>query len=710
MGVRELADRGRQETWRRIGRTWARPAWPPVAESGRIASAATLRDVLARLRGAAVQEEVRGTSPRFYEGAVSDLTPALIAERLPAWRERVQVRAEDLLRGRFDLLGYRQLRFGDPPDWRLDPVSGQRTPLVHWSWLDPLDAARVGDSKVVWEVNRHQWLTQLGHAYRLTGDERYARAAARHVTDWMRANPPGLGINWASSLEVALRLIAWCWTLALVGQSPSLATELGIRMLAAIWVHARHVERHLSSYFSPNTHLTGEALGLFYAGVLFPELHRASSWRALATRILVAESRRQVLPDGVYFEQSTCYQRYSVEIYLHFLILARRNRLAVPPSVESQVQRMLDFLLAVRQPDGAMPRIGDADGGWLLPLVPRGPDDTRGVFSTAAALFGRPDFAWAARGIAPETLWLLGPPGVTAFEALRPAPPKGAVSSVFPDGGYVVMRSGFDAEAHHLIFDTGPLGCPVTGGHGHADLLALQCSAFGEPFLVDPGTGSYCANEEWRDFFRSTAAHSTALVDGEGQAIPAGPFGWHGRPRARLRRTVATEQVVLAEADHTAYGRLPDPVVHRRRVLFVGTRYWVVVDEFEGTGEHRVDIQFQFAPLDVTVEPQGWIRARGRRGPGLLLRAFAAAPLTVERREGGQTPRGGWVSPAYGRHVPAPLVVHTAVATMPVRIATLLFPVRTPECAPPQVTLVLDTRDAPVELVVGNERERVALC
>jgi hypothetical protein len=711
MGVRELADRSRQELSRRIESSRLRPsAWPPVTGSGRIASAAALETIFARIRGTGVEASQDDGSPRFFEGAVSDSTSALVAERLPAWRERVVARAETLCRGDFDLLGYRELSFGKPPDWHLDPVSGRRAPLVHWSRLDPLDAARVGDSKVVWELNRHQWLVELGHAYRLTGDERYAKTFTRHVDHWMRENPPGLGINWASSLEVALRLIAWCWALALFRRSPTLTTELGLRMLGAIWVHARHVERHLSFYFSPNTHLTGEALGLFYAGVLFPEFRRSASWRALGERILVTESQRQVLPDGVYFEQSTYYQRYSVEIYLHFLILAGRNGLTVPRSVGDRVRRMLDFLLAVRQPDGSMPQIGDADGGWLLPLVPRAPDDPRAIFSTAAAFFSRPDLAWAAGEVAPETMWLLGTSGVAAFDDLSPTLPTAPASCVFPEGGYVVMRSGFDLEAHHLIFDVGPLGCPVTGGHGHADLLAVQCSAFGEPFLVDPGTYGYRGDAEWRNFFRSTAAHSAVVVDGEGQAIPAGPFRWRSRPRARLRRWSTANGLLLAEGDHTAYSRLSDPVLHRRRVLFVGNRYWVVVDELEGTGEHRVDVQLQFAPMEVIVEPSLWVRAKGRRGSGLLVRAFSTVPLMVERWEGECAPLRGWLSPAYGCREPAPLVVHRAIATLPLRIATLLLPVRDPTTPPPEATLVLDAGERPAELVLGHEEERVSLC
>ena len=56
---------------------------------------------------------------------------------------------------------------------------------------------------------------------------------------------------------------------------------------------------------------------------------RASRWQTLGAAILEEQCRQQILDDGVYFEQSTCYQRYTAEIYLHFLILAERNRLPV---------------------------------------------------------------------------------------------------------------------------------------------------------------------------------------------------------------------------------------------------------------------------------------------------------------------------------------------------------------------------------------------
>jgi hypothetical protein len=618
-------------------------------------------------------------------------------------------RANSVRQKRFDLLGYRGLDFGDPIDWHLDPVAGRRAPFVHWGRLAPLDPGMVGDSKVVWELNRHQWLLHLGQAYRFTGDERYAETFAALIRDWMRKNPPGMGINWASSLEAAFRIISWSWALFLFRRSAALSPELFVEMLGSICAHAEHVEKYLSIYFAPNTHLTGEALGLFYAGLIYPELQSAERWRSLGMKILTEQSERQVLPDGVYFEQATCYQLYTAEIYLHFVILAARNGITVPKSIEEKLVKMLDFLVAVRRPDGSIPQIGDGDTGWLLPLARRTAEDFRGLFAQAAVWFNRADYAWAAGGPAPEIPWILGSKGVDDFDRLQPCPPQAAPSVCFRDGGYAVMRSSWKADSHHLIFDGGPLGCPVTGGHGHADLLSIQCSVFGEPYLVDPGTYCYTASQAWRDYFRSSAAHSTVLVDGMGQADPAGPFRWKARPRARLRQWLSTESYDLAEAEHDAFHRLPDPVTHRRRVIFVKPRYWIVVDDLEGSADHRVELRFQFAPMDVGLEPNLWSRARGTKGHGLLIKPFAPVMLKAGIHQGMDSPMAGWFSPAYGLREPAPVLCYSASARLPLRVLTLLLPIEDPLAPVPAVSSVLDGGPGPVGLLFKEWNERIVL-
>ena len=363
-GIPVLMNRGWQEVWRSLDRL-ALAATPGGPEPLRLFEHLAPQPLFdepgahdpghAKSASEALDAFREDCAKRFFAGAASSQTTALIAAHVPEARAAAISMADAICEQRFEFLGHRALFLGENIDWHTDPVSGHRAPLVHWSRIDPLDQESVGDSKVTWELNRHQWLAVLGEAYCYTGDKRYAEEFATQVRAWMQANRPGIGINWASSLEVSFRLISWCWALCLFRDAKELTPALFAEMLAWLHTHAAHVEKYLSRYFSPNTHLTGEALGLFYAGVMFPDLPGAARWRRLGSHILQEQLQRQVLPDGVYFEQSTCYQRYTLEIYLHYLILAHRNGIDVPAWVGETVERMLDFLLSIGRPDGSTP-------------------------------------------------------------------------------------------------------------------------------------------------------------------------------------------------------------------------------------------------------------------------------------------------------------------------------------------------------------------
>jgi hypothetical protein len=690
MPLPELVFRGRQETFKWVERIYPTAgARPGPGDRERLSAF------------------LRNAEAHFFEGPFDERLPATLTSGMTRHCEDVLASAEQICRGRFDLLGYRDLDLGDHPDWHFDPIANRRAPMRHWSRINPLDFATVGDSKVIWELNRHQWLVRLGQAYRLTSDKRYAHTVVRHLQDWIGANPAGMGINWASSLEIAFRLIAWCWTLILIRDSRELTPDVFARVLASAEEHATRIERYLSYYFSPNTHLTGEALGLVYAGVVFPDRKRASRWKSVGTTILLREMERQVSSDGVYFERSTCYQRYTVDIYLHFLILAARAGIDIPARAREVVRSMVDALVTLRQPDGAMPAIGDDDSGQLLPLSKTQPHDDRPAFATAAVVFREPTCAWAAGDVAADTLWLFGTSAEKTFRRIEQSAPSGDPCRALEAGGFMVMRNGWDQTGHALIFDTGPLGCPVSSGHGHADLLSIQCSAFGQRYLMDAGTGCYTADREVRDFFRSTAAHSTVLIDGRGQAETGGPFGWQRRCSARLLRWSSDDVFAFAEAEHDGYRALPDPVSHRRRVMFIKPRYWVVVDDLAGTANHDVEVRFQFAPMDVRIESTGWMRATPDGRHALLLRSFASAPLEGQLRKGRRAPMEGWISPRYGEIEPAPVAVFATNTQLPLRVVTLLWPVENAQDEPPRLSIMNDRAGSPIGFDLLDLRQSV---
>ena len=595
-------------------------------------------------------------------------------------------------------------------------LAGPRTQIVEVADRLAIEASRDHvpaegildlDPAIAWEPQRHHWLVRLAQAHALTGDGRYAGACAAALDEWLARPGAPTEMDVTASGELGGRIVSWVWILMLLRETPDVSDAWLARVLSALCEEAARVHDILSRCCPAPTHTTGNALALLYAGTLCRELGDAAAWRETAARVLVAQSEVQISPDGVHFEQSTCFHAYTADVYVHFLLLAARNGIDVPAAVARRVERMFDFLLAIRRPDGSIPAIGDADGGSLMPLAARRALDSRGRFGVAAALFGRGDFAWAAGGLTPDVAWLMGREGVEAFDHLAAAPPVRDASRIFPSGGYAVMRTGWTRDAHQMIVDVGPLGCPVSSGHGHADLLSLQCDLFGEPCIVDPGMHAYGGDSRWRDHFRSTSAHSALTVDGASQAEPTGPFGWRRQPRVRLREWHSTPDFDFVDAEHDGYASLPDPVIHRRRVIFVKPGYWIVVDDLAGRARHQIELTFQFASPDVRLEAHPWARAATPGGGVLWISPFPSAPAQPALKCGEPSPIRGWIAPQIARLSPAPMLIYSFAVALPWRIVTLLLPDRQGLSAPPAVRPLYDDGGLPHGFVFERPRRVV---
>lgn len=562
-------------------------------------------------------------------------------------------RAERLLNGRFDLLGFTDLSFGEPINWHLDPVSGRCATLEHWSNIDFLNFGAVGDKKITWELNRMTHLATLGRAYWYTGDERYATCAIHHMLQWVSSNPPKTGINWASSLEVSMRTISWFWALNFFWKSSSLADDDIWEFVKIIVCQARHIKRYLSYYYSPNTHLTGEALGLYYSGILLSGLDEAADWRTTGERILYRELERQILQDGVYFERTTYYHRYTTEFYMHFLLLSMQNGSAEAPKLQSAVTSMLEHLMYLTRPDGTTPLVGDDDGGRLVELDERNRNDFRSTLSAGAAIFGRPDFKYVAGNISEAAIFLVGPEAAWELDATDAIQPS-KTSVGFPAAGYFIMRDGWQSHSNYMLIDCGPHGA-LSCGHAHADALSFDVSIKGKTALVDPGTYTYTGSKRLRDLFRATAAHNTLVLNDEPSSVPAGTFSWHHVANCSLRRWETGSRVDFFEGEHDGFRRLPHPATHIRSILFVKDCYWLIRDRVLTNRSYSSQLHFHFA---VGTQPELVNNPDCEKS----LSEFDQSAIRIfSFGEGNWACGDGLVSEAYGRCALAPLATYSVL-------------------------------------------------
>ena len=608
-----------------------------AGDHGRAVDVALLAAVsvpAARTAPAALAAFRSATASRFFAGAEDPgSTAARLAAAAPKDRARTCASARRAADGRFDLLGHTGLTFGAPIDWSLDPVRGRRSPAVHWSRVRFLDPA-IGDHKVIWELNRHQWLVEYALAALYESDARWAARAFDTMDAWISANPPKAGVNWASSLELAFRAISWTWTLALLRDDPALTEERFGRYAAVLALHGRHVAAHLSTWFSPNTHLTGEAVGLLYLGSAFPFLRDAAAWRAQAREILVAWMPRHVRADGTYIEQSTHYARYTADFLIHAVMLLRLQGEGSVPELELALSRVAHFLRQLVRPDGTLPLLGDDDGGRLLFLARHPVDDLRSTLATAGAVLDDPALRAAGAPAGAETAWITG----AASLAIAPSVATPRASLFFPEGGVWISRDKDDVTASCGVVDVGPHGMGH-GGHAHADLLAIDLSLGGRPLLVDSGTFTYTMDHAARDAYRGASAHATVTVDGHGSALPAGPFSWSRVPNVTSAISHLSTGIDALLASHDGFAHGTQPVRHSRLVLHAHARYWLLADLFDGAGTHAIELHFPLAPGLEALADGATLRVTSEGQPFATLAVDGAGHWSVE---------GAATSRAYG--------------------------------------------------------------
>jgi hypothetical protein len=530
--------------------------------------------------------------------------------------------ADEIRLHRFPILAF-TIDTGPEIRWRRDYLSGIETGLDYFRSIPYLDAARAGDHKVIWELNRHQHLVILAQAYLFSGDRANLDEIQAQLESWFDGNPYHRGINWASALEVAFRALSWIWVYHLTGAE--FPAEFRARWLHELYRHGVHLENNLSFYFSPNTHLLGEALALHALGLFFARLSKGVGWEQLGGRVMRQQMERQVQGDGSHFEQSTYYHVYALDMFLLHAILAKPDR-----DYMQKLDRMAEYLNAVLGSARVLPFIGDDDGGRLF--HPYGQRDRfgRATMATASILLDRHDWPGDVDDLHEQAAWWVG------TGAIRPSAGAGKWESrLFSDVGAAVMISG-ETQA---IVDAGPFG-PGGAGHSHADTLSIVVRCGDDEILIDPGTYTYVGDPKWRDWFRGTDAHNTVRIDGRDQAAAAGPFRWANRPEVSILswKTNAERDLLEAECSYAGF-------VHRRRVEFQKPNVILIVDEIEGPeGDYDVEQLWHLGSAEAAsqlVLPEGaemiesWrSTVLGEKHPALLLRVrrHGALPIRLESR------------------------------------------------------------------------------
>lgn len=648
MGLGWVAYRGYYSAAKRLGLLRLRMPARPWSE---LPLRSFLRDP-ALADPAAYLEYRRKSAPRFFFS--------------PADRERYQQllaqwdtpecnpvsEAEEILLGRLRYFHYHTVDTGLPPDWHRNAFTGDTVPADrHWS---ELDSAEYGDIKVVWEPSRFGFAFTLVRAYWRTGDERYAECFWKLFEDWCQRNPPNLGPAWMCGQEVGFRVMAWCFALYGLLDSPASTPERVAKLAQAVAVSGERIRANLAYALSQRqNHAISEPVGLMTIGMLFPELRAASAWLQLGVRQFCRQVRQLVYSDGVFSQRSTNYHRLMLHDCIWAWQLCKRNAVSLSRAVRARITVAVGFLRGLVDPQsGGAPLSGCSDGSVILPLSNCGYSDFRPV--TQAALYcSSRRRALEAGPWDEDLLWLFGTEALHApVEHVAPA------CIAAPVGGYYGRRTGDSFALVH---------CPTRFIHrpAHADLLHVDLWWRGQSICADAGTLSYSSPPTGDDPLAVGYCHNTVTVDGLDQMTRVSQFLWLPWPRGRPVALWHSPggRIWCAEFETEAYSRLRPPVAHRRVMLSLGEGTWVVLDRLMTDRPRSYRLHWLLADLPYVWDPEDGqlVLSSGVSAYRLKIGASAVPTTTTVVRADPDSLRG-WRAPHYFSRHPAVSVELIATA------------------------------------------------
>jgi hypothetical protein len=631
---------------------------------------------LRRIASQTSAEEMRaarrnGTRPFFF----SDVRTLRTSIRTIVGQEgekSVLAEAEHILAGNLPFFGQLSFACEFPPRWFQNPITGQsvapRRPWTQMRFASP----EYGDLKFILEPSRFLFVYPLIRAYALTGDERFPEAFWRAIEDWARHNPPMVGPLWICGQECSLRILAWSFALHAFVHSSSTTNQRVALLVSMISAHAWRTGRTLGYARSQRSnHLISEAVGLWTAGMLYPELRDAEVWQELGTQLLHEAVLDQITVEGVSHQHSFNYQRMILHLLLWTLRLAEIHNAPLHDCVRYRTQAAFEFMRSwVDSASGISPNYGSNDGSLIFPFATAAYRDFRPLLQLGAAVLNRPSLEPGPWDEA--ALWF----GVKPASMEKSV----AVSPPVADIGY--FRLG-DEDSWALIRAGNYTRRPFQADQLHVDLWWRGINV-----ARDAGTYLYNGTPPWNNGFARTYIHNTVTVDHHDQMGRASRFLWVDWAQAsgRISFSPNCEVPDRFEGEHDGYRHLG--VIHCRVVHWLRGAGWIIVDDVKGTGDHDVrlhwltpDLPYEICELPFQIvyttkpAPIRWSIFSGYPGSAVVMRAGTqvltangAASMAAE-----DVQMFGWESPTYGDLRPAISLLYQTRSRLPVRIVTVVL-------------------------------------
>src|SRR5260221_1187024 len=312
----------------------------------------------------------QGGRPFFFSDSRS-LAPKLKKVLGAHGEESVVAEANGILEGNLPFFGRLSYACGFPPKWFHNPATGQRvSPDRLWTKMR-FASDDYGDLKFILAPSRFLFVYPLARAYAISGNERYPAAFWSAIEKWASNSPPMSGPLWICGQESSLRILAWFFALYAFLHSAATTPQRVALLLSMIAAHAwRTVQTVSYARSQRSNHLISEAVGLWTAGTLYPELRDAAAWQKQGALLLREAVLDQITPEGAYLQDSFNYQRMVLHQLLWTVRLADIDKIQLATEIRTRATAAFEFIHDfVDSESGRAPNHGSNDGSNILPLA-----------------------------------------------------------------------------------------------------------------------------------------------------------------------------------------------------------------------------------------------------------------------------------------------------------------------------------------------------
>ena len=489
-----------------------------------------------------------------------------------------QLKADNALEHKFQpQKGYGYFDYGKDINWSLWPVK---------------------DNEVRWQLHRVTWWQPMGMAYRISGDEKYAKEWIFQFRDWAKKNPLGLSeendrFAWRP-LEVSERIQSFPGTFNLFVVSPNFTPSFLLEFLNSFNKQTDYISKN---YSKEGNHLLFEAQRVLSAGSFFPELKLSSKWRKSGIDVLNSEIKKQVFQDGMQWELSPIYHVASIEIFLKAYNSAKMAKIEkeFPESYSRTIEKMMEATANISFPDYNNPMFGDS---WIVEKNTR-----MKQFQEWSKIF-------------PNNAFIK----YFATNGKEGSLPK-YLSHGLTDAGFYTFRNGWNKKSTVMILKASPPG----EFHAQPDNGTFELWVKGRNFMPDAGCYVYSGDAEitkMRNWYRQSRVHSTLTLDNKNMLIT----------KAVQKKWETGENLDVLTFSNPSYTDLD----HQRSVLFINQKYFLIIDRVIGKASGTLGTHFQLKEDSNPVfdKEKKRVYSTYADGNNLLIQNFNTELVTLGEEEG----------------------------------------------------------------------------